>query len=101
MLYALKDIGIISLGSLLSFFCHERKSLSIMSLPFIQYKLNEYELINSSKHFILVVAGSALLLIICVNAKWSTMASKSTLISKCAKLAMLIANPHSSSSVVE
>ena len=35
MLYALKDIGIISLGSLSSFFCHERKSLSIMSLPFI------------------------------------------------------------------
>ena len=35
MLYALKDIGIISLESLSSFFCHERESLSIMSLPFI------------------------------------------------------------------
>ena len=35
MLYALKDIGIISLGLLLSFFCHEMKSLSIMSLPFM------------------------------------------------------------------
>ena len=34
-LYALKDIGIISLGSLSSFFCHERKLLSIMSLPFM------------------------------------------------------------------
>ena len=35
MLCALTDIGIISLGLLSSFFCHERKLLSIMSLPFI------------------------------------------------------------------
>ena len=69
MLYALKDIGIISLGSLSSFFCHERKSLSIMSLPFMYYKLNKYELITSNRHLILVVVGSALPLIICVNAK--------------------------------
>ena len=46
-----------------------QKPLKIMSLPFIYYKLNEYELINSNNLFILGVTGSALLLIICVRAK--------------------------------
>ena len=35
ILYALKEIGIISLRSLSSFFCHERKSLRIISLTFL------------------------------------------------------------------
>ena len=65
------------------------------------YRLNELELINSNNHLILIVARSALLLIICFKAKWSTNASKLTLLSKCAKLAMLMANPHGSNFVIE
>ena len=53
-------------------------------------------MINSNNLFILVVASSVLLLIICVNAKWSTMASKSTLLSKCEKLAICMAKLHNS-----
>ena len=48
-----------------------------------------------------MVAGSALLLIIWVSDRWSMIALKSTLLSKWEKLAMLIANPHSSNSVME
>ena len=55
----------------------------------------------SNNLFILVVAGSALLLNICVKAKWSTIASEYTLFYKCTKLAMFIANPSISSSVIE
>ena len=51
--------------------------------------MNGYGLINSNNLFILVVAGSILLFIICVSAKCSTMTSKSTLLSKCEKLAIL------------
>ena len=56
---------------------------------------------SSNNLFILAVAGSALLLIIWVSARWSTIASKSTLFNKWEKLAMFMANPHSSSSVIE
>ena len=48
-----------------------------------------------------MVAGSALLFIIQVNAKWSTMASGYTLFNKCEQRALLIAKPHSSNSVIE
>ena len=58
-------------------------------------------LINSNNLFILVVAGSILLLIMCISAKWSTMASKSTLLSKCEKLAIFMAKPNNSKSVIE
>ena len=51
--------------------------------------------------FILGVTGSALLLIICAKAKWSTITSKSTLFNKCEKLAILITKPHNSNSVIE
>ena len=37
----------------------------------------------------------------CVSAKWSTIASKSTLLSKCEKLAIFMAKPHNSNSVIE
>ena len=47
------------------------------------------------------MAGSTLLLIICIRAKWSTTASKSTLVNKCEKLAILMAEPHNSDSVME
>ena len=48
-----------------------------------------------------MVAGSTLLLIMWVRAKWSMIASKSTLLSKWEKFAILIANPHNSNSVME
>ena len=48
-----------------------------------------------------MVAGSALLLIIWVRAKWLMIASKSALLSKWKKLAILIANHHNSNSVME
>ena len=56
---------------------------------------------SSNSLFILIVAGSALLLIIRVKAKWSTIASKSTLFNKWAKLPIFIAKPHISNSVKE
>ena len=56
---------------------------------------------NSNSLLILVVAGSALLLIICVIAKWSTITLKSTFFKRWAKLAMLIAKPDISNSVME
>ena len=48
-----------------------------------------------------MVAGSALLLMMWVSDRWSTIASKSTLFNKWEKMAMFMANPHSSSSVIE
>ena len=48
-----------------------------------------------------MVVGSTLLLIICVRVRWSTVASKATLFSRCEKLAIFIANPHSYNSVME
>ena len=72
------DMGMISCGLLLSILCLDKKSLNIMSLPFIYYRLNEYACNTSNNLLILAVAGSALLLSICTNAKWSTIVSKST-----------------------
>ena len=94
-------MGIISWGLLSSLFCLDRKSLGTISFPFMWYRLNEYELFNSNKFFILMVAGSALLLLIWVSGRWSTISMKSTVLSNWEKLAMLIANPHSSNSVME
>ena len=58
-------------------------------------------MISSNSLFILVVAGSALILIMCVRAKWFTIASKSTLFNRWEKLAIFIAKPHNSNSVME
>ena len=49
--------------------------------------------------FILVVVGSVL--IMCVKAKWSTMALKSTHFNRYTKLAIFMAKPHISNSVIE
>ena len=51
--------------------------------------------------FILIVAGSALLVIICIKAKGSTITLKSTLFNRCEKLAILITKPHNSNSVIK
>ena len=48
-------------------FCLDKKLLNTMSFPFMWYRLNEYELINSNSLFIQAVTGSALLLIIWVS----------------------------------
>ena len=48
-----------------------------------------------------MVAGSILLLMMCISAKWSTTVSKSTLLSKCEKLAIFMAKLHNSNSVIE
>ena len=76
------EIGMISFELLSLCFYLDKKSLKIISFPLIQYTLNEYELKSSNNLLILVVAGSALLLIMCVKAKWSTIASKSTFFNK-------------------
>ena len=49
----------------------------------------------------LVVTGSILLLKMCISAKWSTIASKSTLLNKCEELAIFMAKPHNCNSVIE
>ena len=51
--------------------------------------------------FILTLAGSGLLFFIWVSDRWSTIASKPTLFNMWEKLAMSMANPHSSNSVME
>ena len=55
----------------------------------------------SNKFFILVVASSDLLLIICVKAERSTRALKYTLFNRCTKLATFMANPYISNSVMD
>ena len=85
-------MGMISCGLLSSVLCLDKMSLNIMSLPFIQYRLNEYTLNTSNNLLILVVAGYASILSMCTNARWSTIASKSTFFNKCMKLMMLLWN---------
>ena len=67
VLSILKDIGIMSCGSLSSCVCPDK--IHLKSCFLFMYKLNEYEFINSNNLFILGVTGSALLLIICVKVR--------------------------------
>ena len=66
-----------------------------MSLPFIYYKLKEYELKTSSSLSIQFVVGSILLFMMCMMARWSTTTSKSTFFSRCEKVTIFMAKPTS------
>ena len=92
--------GLNSFPLLSSFFCLV-KITQYHIFPFHVVQVERIWTNQFQQCFFLIMVGSVLLLIIYVSNKWSTMTSKSTVLSKWEKCAMFIANPHSSSSVIE